>query len=127
MTIRFARPTNDLPRALDFYRQILGFDVLASFEDHDGFDGTMLGKAGASWHLELTFERGGKAIPTPSPEHLLVLYLGDREFAALRDRALSAGVPFLSSHNPYWGRIGAITFADPDGYRIVLVPGLWHR
>jgi hypothetical protein len=53
-TLRVARPSDDLDRLLPFYRDGLGLDLLAHFTDHDGFDGIMLGKAGAPYHFEFT-------------------------------------------------------------------------
>jgi catechol 2,3-dioxygenase-like lactoylglutathione lyase family enzyme len=126
MQIRFARPTNNIPQLVTFYRKVLGWDVLAKFEDHDGFDGVILGIAGAAWHVEFTAERGKTALVAPSPDDLIALYLDDQEFAASRDRVLAAGVPLLASQNPYWDKRGAITIADPDGYRVVLVLGRWR-
>jgi hypothetical protein len=37
--LRIARPSRDLQAATRFYTQGLGFDVLGSFEDHDGARG----------------------------------------------------------------------------------------
>jgi catechol 2,3-dioxygenase-like lactoylglutathione lyase family enzyme len=34
-----ARPTDDLAAVVRFYHDGLGFEVLAEFRDHDGFDG----------------------------------------------------------------------------------------
>ena len=34
-----ARPTDDLDAVVRFYRHGLGFAVVGSFTDHDGFDG----------------------------------------------------------------------------------------
>jgi catechol 2,3-dioxygenase-like lactoylglutathione lyase family enzyme len=45
--LRVARPSDDLDPLLKFYRDGLGFSLLYRFEDHDGFDGIMLGQEGA--------------------------------------------------------------------------------
>jgi hypothetical protein len=45
--LRVARSSDDLDRLLPFYRDGLGLTVLHRFEDHDGFDGIMLGHEGA--------------------------------------------------------------------------------
>ena len=52
--LRIARPVSDLVRATALYAAGLGLRVVASFEDHDGFDGTILAGAAPGWHLELT-------------------------------------------------------------------------
>ena len=43
MQIRVARPTARLDETAAFYRDLVGLPVLASFTDHDGFSGVILG------------------------------------------------------------------------------------
>jgi len=43
--LRVARASDDLDGVTAFYRDGLGFEVLYSFKDHEGFDGVMLGRA----------------------------------------------------------------------------------
>jgi hypothetical protein len=45
ITMRIARPTDNLARIAEMYSKGLGFAVLAQFRDHQGFDG---GYSGAS-------------------------------------------------------------------------------
>lgn len=127
-TFRVARPTDRLASVTRFYCEALGFERLASFQDHDGFDGEVLGHPGAPWHLEFVHERGGPiAGRAPSEEHLLALYFGTpSEYEAAVARAEGAGAKPVPAHNPYWDRIGR-TYADPDGYRVVLVNSPWPR
>lgn len=47
--LRVARPTGDLDAVVRFYRDGLGFAVPGEFKDHDGFEGVMLGHAGAAY------------------------------------------------------------------------------
>jgi hypothetical protein len=56
--LRVARPSDNLTQVVQFYRDGLGFEVLYEFNDHDGFDGIMLGHKGAAYHLEFTRKRG---------------------------------------------------------------------
>jgi hypothetical protein len=56
--LRIARPTDDLGQAIRLYTKGLGFEVLASFEDHEGFNGVMLGHVSLPYHLEFTQQRG---------------------------------------------------------------------
>jgi catechol 2,3-dioxygenase-like lactoylglutathione lyase family enzyme len=124
MAVRVARPTRDLEAAAAFYRDTLRLPVLASFEDHDGFSGLILGVPDASRQLELV--ASADAEPAPTAEDQLVLYLGsieDVETAAARIRA--AGHEPRSSPNPYWAKVGAVCFVDPDGYWLVLSPQSW--
>jgi catechol 2,3-dioxygenase-like lactoylglutathione lyase family enzyme len=51
-------PTDDLEAVTHFYRDGLGFEVIASFTDHAGFDGVMLRHSGWSYHLEFTHQAG---------------------------------------------------------------------
>jgi len=51
--LRVARPTDDLAAVVRFYRDGLGLDLLYEFMDHEGFDGVMLGRKGASYHRRL--------------------------------------------------------------------------
>ncbi|HVP62205.1 MAG TPA: VOC family protein [Myxococcaceae bacterium] len=123
--LRVARPTDQLQALLPFYVDGLGLEVLASFADHQGFDGAILGMPGAPYHLELTHQRGETVGPAPSREHLLVFYLPEpEEWTRAVRRMESAGFPRVPSLNPYWDRCG-VTFQDPDGYRVVLVSAAW--
>ena len=67
--LRVARPTDDLDAVVRFYRDGLGFTVLAEFRDHDGFDGVMLGQPGAAYHLEFTRKRGHEAGKAPTQDN----------------------------------------------------------
>jgi hypothetical protein len=64
--LRVARSTDYLPQIVEFYRDGLGFEIVASFEDHDGFDGVMLGHPGAQYHLEFTSHKGYTAGGAPN-------------------------------------------------------------
>ena len=58
--LRVARPTDDLEAVVRFYRDGLGLDVLSEFNDHEGFDGVMLGRKGAGYHLEFAVEEAAR-------------------------------------------------------------------
>jgi catechol 2,3-dioxygenase-like lactoylglutathione lyase family enzyme len=123
--LRVARPTNDLHKVADFYTRGLGFEVLASFENHEGFDGIIVGQRGCPWHIEFTHQHGVTVERAPTTEHLLVLYLPERDaWSAAVERLEALGVSASESENPYWDRQGK-TFEDPDGYRIVLQNAAW--
>lgn len=118
--LRVARPTNSIDALLPFYRDGLGFEVLGSFADHEGFDGVMLGHRSAGYHLEFTRHRGHDAGRAPTQDNLLIFYLPDGvSYASAVARMESCGFPAVASLNPYWDRCGK-TFEDPDGYRVVL-------
>jgi mannose-6-phosphate isomerase-like protein (cupin superfamily) len=120
MQIRIARPTADLQRAVAFYR-LLELPAVASFEDHDGYTGVVLGLPDASRQLELVHREGER--PTPTEEDQLVLYLGSAECVSqAAERIRSGGFEPRSAANPYWERTGACCFVDPDGYWLILSP-----
>jgi len=123
--LRVARPTDDLAAVVRFYRDGLGLDVLYEFTNHDGFDGVMLGRKGARYHLEFVRKAGHRAGTAPTEDNLLVFYLPDRaEWQRAIDRLERHGYKSVPAFNPYWDRQGR-TFADPDGYRIVLQNAAW--
>ena len=123
--LRVARPTDDLAAVVQFYRDALGLDVLYEFKDHEGFDGVMLGRKGAGYHLEFTRKAGHRAGKAPTEDNLLVFYLPDRaEWQRAIDRLAQHGYHPVPALNPYWDRHGK-TFADPDGYRVVLQNAAW--
>ena len=118
--IRIARPTDNLDEVVRFYRDGIGFEIIGSFRDHDGFDGVMLGHKGAAYHLEFTCKTGHRVGRAPTADNLLVFYVPDAgkwELAATRLQR--NGYKPVKSFNPYWDKVGK-TFEDPDGYRIVL-------
>jgi catechol 2,3-dioxygenase-like lactoylglutathione lyase family enzyme len=123
--LRVARPSDDLDAVVEFYRDGLGFEVLYEFNDHDGFDGVMLGHHGASYHLEFTRKHGHKAGRAPTQDNLLVFYLPDAaEWRQAVDRLGRLGYQPVQAFNPYWDKDGR-TFEDPDGYRVVLQNTGW--
>jgi catechol 2,3-dioxygenase-like lactoylglutathione lyase family enzyme len=123
--LRVARPTDDLSAVVRFYRDGLGLDVLSEFKDHEGFDGVMLGRRGAGYHLEFTRKKGHQAGKALTEDNLLVFYLPDKaEWQQAIDRLEQHGYQPVPAFNPYWDRLGK-TFADPDGYRVVLQNAAW--
>lgn len=125
--LRIARPVGDLVRAEAMYCQGLGLHVVGRFENHDGFDGVMLGQSGAGYHFEFTYCRTAPIVPQPTPEDLVVCYfptIGEWEQACAN--MLAAGFTQVISHNPYWDVRGR-TYQDADGYRIVLENAAWDN
>ena len=123
--LRVARPTDHMDDIVKFYRDGLGLDVLATFQEHEGFDGVMLGKEGAAYHFEFTHAHGHRAGRAPTPDNLIVFYLPDEtEWRAAVERMTAHGYAPVPSFNPYWEQRGK-TFEDADGYRVVLENGAW--
>jgi len=121
LQLRVARHTGRLDELTRFYRDGLGLPEIGQFRDHDGYDGVFFDVPGTGTHLEFT-SGGDSTMPSPHPESLLVLYAGNEDAAAEIVRRLD--VEPVEPANPYWAEHG-ITIADPDGFRIVLVPARW--
>lgn len=125
--LRIARPTDQMDALIRFYRDGLGMEVLGQFQNHDGFDGVMLGFAGGAYHLEFVKKSGHGVGRAPSEDHLLVLYLPDHDaWQSAIDRMMRAGHAPVASFNPYWDKHGK-TFEDPDGYRVVFQHAAWEK
>ncbi|MGA6947934.1 MAG: VOC family protein [Solirubrobacterales bacterium] len=122
MQLRVARHTERLQEVAAFYRDGIGLTEIGGFHDHAGYDGVFLAVPGTDAHLELT-AGGGHRAPAPDPESLLVFYLGDDE--AVQAVSARLGVDPVPAANPYWAAHG-VTFQDPDGFRVVLVPEHWE-
>jgi catechol 2,3-dioxygenase-like lactoylglutathione lyase family enzyme len=120
--LRVARHTERLDDLVRFYRDGIGLTEIGRFWDHDGYAGVFLEVPGTGAHLELT-AGGSHGMPSPHPESLLVLYLGDAQTVRTVCSRLDAE-PVVPA-NPYWGEHGT-TFEDPDGFRVVLVPERWR-
>jgi catechol 2,3-dioxygenase-like lactoylglutathione lyase family enzyme len=124
-TLRVARLTNDLAALRHFYVEALGLNELYAFSGHNGFDGLMVGQAHAPYHLEFTQQVGHVVPPAPTAENLLVFYLPERAaWEATVARMQAHGYPAVPAYNAYWDRQG-LTFADPDGYHVVLQNAAW--
>jgi catechol 2,3-dioxygenase-like lactoylglutathione lyase family enzyme len=125
--LRIARPVRDLSITTAMYCRGLGLRLVGRFEDHDGFDGVMLGLKDSGYHLEFTRCRTHPVAPAPTPEDLLVFYVPTAaEWQTACASMLAAGFKQVSSFNPYWETRGR-TYEDPDGYRIVLQQAEWSN
>ena|SRR5438876_3531799 len=120
--VRFARPTSHLEEVVHFYRDCLGLEEVYRFEDHAGYDGVMLGLPGSSYHLEFTRSLGHVDV-VPTPENLLVLYLGSSQRLLKLPTASPRGVISPSARRI---RTGRTTTRSPSKIRmdarLVLMP-----
>ena len=125
--MRVARPTDDLSRIRRFYEVVVGLTVSWTFDDHDGFDGVIFGSPEARWQLEIV-STPQRVTPRPTIEDAMVLYLSDpSELVQVTTRLRAVETPEVHGddpdQNPYWPRNGAMTFVDPDGFRLIISPG----
>jgi catechol 2,3-dioxygenase len=112
----------DLDRAVAFYRDVLGFDLMQQM----GGQAAFLSAGGYHHHIGLnTWEsRGGPPPPrgTTGLYHVAFLFPTRRDLAQAVERVLAAGVPLdgASDH----GVSEALYLRDPDGNGIELY---WDR
>jgi catechol 2,3-dioxygenase-like lactoylglutathione lyase family enzyme len=121
--IRVARPTGRLRELVRFYCEGIGLEIVGSFTGHAGYSGVMLGLPGREYHLEFTEHEESKEedYAPPSRDNLLVFYLPERAAVErIAARLATLGYPAVAPENPYWNERG-LTFADPDGWRVVLM------
>ncbi len=119
----------DLDRAIAFYRDVLGFDLMQRLGDQAAF----LSAGGYHHHVGLnTWEsRGGSPPPrgTTGLYHVAFLFPDRRSLAQVLERVAAAGVPLdgASDH----GVSEALYLRDPDGNGIELYrdrpEGEWPR
>ena len=119
MTFRFARHTNDLKQIKFFYIDILGFELLGGFENHNGYDGVFIVKSSDNWHLEFT--KSEEIVHFDfNEDDILVFYPNSKmEFDSFINKIQSTKIKFINAKNPYWNENGKM-FLDPDGYRIII-------
>jgi hypothetical protein len=121
MTLRVARHTNNLEAIENFYINILGFESLGGFGNHNNYNGLFIGKTELDWHFEFT-QSETKANHTFDEDDIIVLYpCTISEYNSLMNNILTNNIPIIEALNPYWNENGKM-FLDPDGYRILISP-----
>lgn len=119
MNLRVAKHTNDLNKIKRFYIDVLGFELLGSFENHNNYDGTFIGKPNLDWHFEFT-KSNEEANSVFGEDDIIVLYPKTvSEYNDLINNLLKNNISIITSANPYWNENGKM-FLDPDGYRIII-------
>jgi hypothetical protein len=123
--LRIGRLCGDFDPVLRFYRDGLGLNILAEFRKHAGFDGIVLGKHGAPYHLEFTRMSDASSGRVSIKDDLLVFYLPEPSaWLTAVQRMRAAGFAPVPSLNPYWEWEG-VTFEDPEGNRVTLYNAFW--
>ncbi|WP_343617627.1 VOC family protein [Flavobacterium sp.] len=121
MFLRVARHTNDLDKIEDFYVNILGFERLGDFQNHNNYDGIFIGKSGLDWHFEFT-KSNKEARHTFDEDDVIVLYPKSiSDYNELINKIIHKSISTITAANPFWNENGKM-IQDPDGYRIVISP-----
>jgi catechol 2,3-dioxygenase-like lactoylglutathione lyase family enzyme len=119
MQFRYARHTNNLEQLKTFYLEVLGFELLGKFKNHDDYDGVFIGIQDENWHLEFT-QSSENTNHKFDEDDVLVFYPNSKlEYELLVNRIEKNNIQFSKAKNPYWNENGKMFF-DPDGYRIVI-------
>lgn len=121
MFLRVARHTNDLDKIEDFYVNILGFERLGDFQNHNDYDGIFIGKSGLDWHFEFTKSKS-EANHSFDEDDVIVLYPKSiTDYNELINKLIHKNISTITAANPFWNENGKMV-QDPDGYRIVISP-----
>jgi hypothetical protein len=117
--VRFARRSTHFEPTVQFYRELVGLPLCATFGDSYGSTGAIFGLPGSA----LTFEIIKATEPVAVDVHeQLCLYFPDATAQQQATARLSAaGMQPVESH-PYWAATGAVTYRDPDGREVVFAP-----
>lgn len=121
MFLRVARHTDDLKKIEDFYVNVLGFELLGEFQNHNNYNGIFIGKSGLDWHFEFT-QSTTKAKHIFDDDDVIVLYPKSIvDYNELIHKFESLNISTITAANPFWNVNGKM-IQDPDGYRIVISP-----
>ncbi|MGO4573775.1 VOC family protein [Microvirga sp. 2TAF3] len=112
----------DLDRALAFYRDVLGFELMQRY----GTQAAFISAGGYHHHIGLnTWESQGGSPPPPGTTglyHLAILYPTRAALADALSRLLEAGIPLEGASDH--GVSEALYLSDPDGNGVELY---WDR
>ncbi|HEX2062456.1 MAG TPA: VOC family protein [Thermoanaerobaculia bacterium] len=109
----------DMPRSVAFYRDVLGFEIVATSAPGDDFDWGLLRLNDAEIMLNTAFEKGDRpAAPDAAriaAHRDTALYFGCRDvdaaYAYLRERGLDVKEPVTTGYG-----MRQLYVDDPDGY-----------
>ncbi len=108
----------DLDRALEFYRDLLGFELTTMYGNQAAF----LSAGGYHHHIGLNtwHSKGGPSAPQNSAGlyHTAILYPTRKDLAAILKRLIDAGYPISGASDH--GVSEAIYLDDPDGNGVEL-------
>lgn len=117
--IRFARRSANFEPTVQFYRDVVGLPLCATFGDSYGSTGAIFGLPGSA----LTFEivKADEAVAVDAHEQLCLYFPTAAAQQQATARLSAAGMEPVESH-PYWAATGSVTYRDPDGREVVFAP-----
>ncbi len=122
--LRVVRWSARYDEAVVFYRDAIGLQVLETFQDSYGLDGTILGLPGSPVHLEIV-QLAEPASPQGGLDQL-VFYLPDAAAQEhVRERLAAAGIHPVAQID-YWQANGGLTYQDPDGREVVFASWIYR-
>ena len=117
--IRFARRSTQFESTVQFYRDLVGLPLVATFGDSYGSNGAIFGLPGTALTFEIVEADEPVAVDTGDQ---LCLYFPDATAQQQATaRLLAVGLQPTES-DPYWAATGAVTYRDPDGREVVFAP-----
>jgi catechol 2,3-dioxygenase-like lactoylglutathione lyase family enzyme len=115
----------DMPTSVRFYRDLLGFEMVAKSEERspDDFDWGWLRRDGVDIMLNTAYESDSRPA-NPNPERIaahddLCFYMGCRDLDAAYEYLVGKGVAAKPPTVAPYG-MKQLYFKDPDGYGICL-------
>ena len=111
----------DMPTAVRFYRDVLGFAIVNQSHDGDEFDWCLLARNGAELMLNTMYERENRPAqpdPTRTSAHRDTgLFFACRDLDAAYEHLRSCGVALQPARVASYG-MRQLYFRDPDDYVI---------
>lgn len=111
----------DMPTSVDFYRGILGFELVTTSRPGDHFDWALLRLNGVDLMLNTAYEADERP-PAPDPARVAahadtVLFFGCADLDGAYRRLRAKGLPVKEPSVAHYG-MKQLNITDPDGYNL---------
>jgi hypothetical protein len=118
--IRFARRSTHFEPTVEFYRDLVGLPLCATFGDSYGATGAIFGLPGSALTFEIV-KADEQPVAVDAQDQLCLYFPDTMAQQQATERLSQAGIDPVKSH-PYWAATGAVTYRDPDGREVVFAP-----